>query len=896
MTRRPGAGLPSLHLAPGSGGVWLRLLLSRLAERLRDGPMGEALLLEQWWDGHEGEVRLLPFSSRVWLALDGVRAEVPVSWTARSRDAAPTPPRDWPDSWFEVVPSPAPVAEDRAAGPSRTDAASRPASPASPRPPSLGAGGLLFATLLPPPHPFWTATQTHWIVARDGAVHSATRGRLAAPSRPELDALEDSVRSLLRRADVRNPHEPAGVVRTFRPGRRGRRAWASGARPRGCRPVATPLTREGLTEAVPLPLSGDREDDPRLRHGILLGASGSGKTSALAQLARTALLEGQSVVVFDVHGDLAPRVVAQLPAAAQDRVLAIDASGAPRSLPGVSVFGPVPAPDRATLVAHLVAAFKRLSTESGETYWGFRLERIFETFLHVVQEAEGDLVDLWSLLTDPRRREAARLATSNPELARFLDELDGLTRRQPEFLWPAASRVAKLVASPLLTALLAPTERGLPVDDRLRAGASVIWRLPIGELGPEGVTFAVTLLLTRVYLEQVRRATGGGAGDRLRVLFVLDEAHLFPSRLLSEIIAEGRKFGLGLVAATQYPARLAPELREAVTGAAGTVTLFRVPWATAAATGAWAGLPPAAAEELLPALPAGWALVGSTGPSADRRLRPVASAPPADMAAWQGLVQRTDRDYGAPVAAIGSDRGAAEEWLEDRLLLGLVALQSQGGPVTTRRLLEWVGPELEAERTDPLEVRRVLDGLARRAWVRVRDETGVLELSHSGADRIGITARTGARPESLEHRALLVEALRIFARRHERLEILRQGRFDTRLPDGRVTVLPSLRHRWTPSELQAFLDQRRTSWLWHAFEGRDVYVEAEVSGASRRERIERDWTKAHEAGAALLVLVSDLGKARSVRRVLQRLEVPRLRGTVWVLPVSRAPGGSPPAT
>jgi hypothetical protein len=731
--------------------------------------------------------------------------------------------------------------------------------------------------MLPSGQRYWVGLQTHWTRGDDGQVWMSLRGRIGAASAETLPALESAFEAHLRRV-VASETGPEVVVRRVRPWRRRQRTWASGARPRLQRGRPHPICPELVALAAPFPLSPDPQDDARLRHAVVLGASGSGKTAALAHLAREALAERRSVVLFDVHGDLAPRVVAGLPPATQDRLIGIDLVGSPLAIPGLSVFGPVPVADREALVAHLVAAFKRLSTENGETFWGFRLERIFETFLHIVQEQGGDLVDLWSLLTDPRRRDAARLTTERPEIVQFLDELDGIVRRQPEFLWPAASRVAKVVGSPLLTALLAPRERSVEVGSRLREGDSAIWRLPMGELGPEGVTFAVTLLLTRVYLEQVRRVTREEPTPDLRVLFVVDEAHLFPARLLSEIVAEGRKFGLGLVLATQYPARLAPELRDALTGAAGTVYLFRAPWASAVPTGAWGGLGADAAQKLLPSLPPGWAVVSSTGPSAGRQLVAMPSSPPPDLPGWQELVARTANRYGSPVPYREGTAARSTDSLEEDLLLGLVALDAEGETPTRARLLRWLGT---GDEFDPVQGLQTLETLVRRGWVRASAEE--LSLSLAGAERVGLMARTGARPESAEHRALLVVALRIFARHRERLEILRQGRFDTRLPDGRVMVLPRELRRGGPAELASYLDRRRRDWMWHAFGGRDVYVEAEVSGATRRERIERDWAKARDARAHLLCLVGDAARARSVRRFLHRAQVPRSRATVWTL-------------
>jgi Helicase HerA, central domain len=869
--------LPAFRLNPGTGALWLRAFLSRVADRLRSTAPGDALLIEQWWDGHGGEVRLLPFSDSLLLAMDALQEGMPLPWSGNLRDRACAPPPGFAESWLQIdlTPRSPPSVDSSDSRPSRWTAGVRPDEKAY-RPLSAEVV-VVECELLPSGQPYWVGLQTHWTRGDDGQVWMSLRGRIGARTAETLPALESAFEAHLRRV-VASETGPDVIVRRVRPWRGRRQSWASGARHRFERGRPYPICPELVALSAPFPLSPDPRDDSRLRHTVVLGASGSGKTAALAHLAREALAERRSVVLFDVHGDLAPRVVAGLPRTTRDRLIGIDVVGTPTAIPGLSVFGPVPASDREALVAHLVAAFKRLSTENGETFWGFRLERIFETFLHIVQEQGGDLVDLWSLLTDPRRRDAARLTTERPEIVQFLDELEGIVRRQPEFLWPAAARVAKVVGSPLLTALLAPRERSVEVGSRLREGDSVFWRLPMGELGPEGVTFAVTLLLTRVYLEQVRRVAREEPTPDLRVLFVLDEAHLFPARLLSEIVAEGRKFGLGLVLATQYPARLAPGLRDALTGAAGTVYLFRVPWASAVTTGAWAGLGAEAAQKLLPSLPPGWGVVSSTGPRADRRLVAMPSSPLPDLSRWQVLVLHTAERYGSPVPYREGGAARFSDSLEEDILLGLVALNAEGGTPTRARLLRWLDT---GDEFDPVQGLQTLETLVRRGWIRATGEE--VSLSLAGAERVGLMARTGARPESAEHRALLVTALRIFARHRERLEILRQGRFDTRLPDGRVMVLPRDRRRWDPAELASYLDRRRKDWMWRAFGGRDVYVEAEVSGATRRERIERDWAKAREAGAFLLCLVGDATRARSVRRFLLHFQVPRSRATVWTL-------------
>jgi hypothetical protein len=112
---------------------------------------------------------------------------------------------------------------------------------------------------------------------------------------------------------------------------------------------------------------------------------------------------------------------------------------------------------------------------------------------------------------------------------------------------------------------------------------------------------------------------------------------------------------------------------------------------------------------------------------------------------------------------------------------------------------------------------------------------------------------------------------------------VRQGRFDTTLPDGRVTLVPADRVGTAPVERAAALAEAERTWAWRFFGGRDVQVEAEVSGALRRERIERGLAKARKNGAFALFLVADAGRARRVRRVLREKGLVPALAQVWTL-------------
>jgi len=716
----------------------------------------------------------------------------------------------------------------------------------------------------------WLGIQTHWLRGHTGELWVARRFRLATATTAELEQRMESVAAALAeewavgdgRAAATCP-APRGSLRDWRRG-------TVRAVPHDAWQVRTvdaiAVTAEVRWPSAALPAVA------RDGHGVVFGSSGAGKTTFLARHAAREIASGRVVVAIDLHGDLAPAILARLPGASRSSVVAVDASDRP--VPGIAALAGDAATDEVAS-AHLVAALKRLSPDGNDLYWGFRLERLFDSFVRLAQESGGSLLDVYDLLTDPARRDTARLTTRRPDLARFLDELAPILRRHPDFLWSAATRLSKVVLVPGLTELLAPAEGGLPVEDLLERNRSILVRVPFATLGPEAATFAGSLVLGRIYLGLAsRRRTGE---FHRPVLFLLDEVHGLSPRLVAEVLTESRKFGVRALIATQYPDRLAPEVRSAVAGALADFVTFRVPPATAGMVGAWVGLPREEAERWLPGLPTGHGvrLDAETGSA-----RPISTGETVmvdEPLAWPGALQRTRQEFAVRAGPPGDLPGM--DGATDRLLLAVLAAEEEGV------VLEASHAPLAASALPGTSPAPEVLGDRWRDIVRqqyVEETVGGCRLTDAGRRRLGLTVPTGAVRESGEHRALLLATFRLFARKGYRIEIVRQGRFDTTLPDALFHQLPR-RNGAAPVELAADLDRVRLGWAWRFFRGRDVHIEVEVSGALRAERIRRGYRKASDRGAFALFVVGDPARARRIRATLGRLSVGPDRAQVWTL-------------
>lgn len=698
-------------------------------------------------------------------------------------------------------------------------------------------------------------------VAREAIVRypSGAAGRPATETLARALAQEWAAR-VGRPVRARRPHRPGtvgGIEELLR--RPARAGWFPLAPPRAVATVEPILSPPG---GGTLWAGG---------HVGVFGATGAGKTWFLAERAAQAVRDGAGVFAVDLHGDLGPALASRLPPLERDRLVAVDVE----DRPVIGVAALAGSDDRAA--GHLVAAVKRLTPDGSELYWGFRLERIFDAFVRLVLDSGGTLVDLYALLTDSDRREEARLATRRPELARFLDELGPIVRRAPEFLWPAAARLSKVALVPALAELLAPSDGGIDLERLLEDGRAVVVRLPFGRLGAEAASLAGSLLVARAYYGLVARRSHGAGRP---VVAVLDEVHGLSPRLVTEMLTEGRKFGVRLLLASQYPDRLAPELRAAVAGTVRDLVVFRTPTAAVPSVAAWLGLGPADAASVVGELPTGTGVARTPAGELVGLSPPERSAPLSSD--WSEAARRSREEFGPIEERETSEGGAAE-----RVLLAVFAAEEEGRPLAPEELPA-AAAELAGGPADPVELGvRALElerhGLLERS-------RGALVLTPAGTRRLGLRTSTGATRESDEHRALLVRTFRLFARRGYRLEIVRQGRYDTTLPDGRLRQLGES-GRLGPRELALALRQAEGGWAWRFFGGRDVHVEAEVSGALRAERIRRGVRKALARGAFPLFVVPDPARAARVRRTLRALGLGPREAQVWTLTEPR-PGAT----
>jgi hypothetical protein len=310
----------------------------------------------------------------------------------------------------------------------------------------------------------------------------------------------------------------------------------------------------------------------RPEHVSIIGKTGTGKTTLLEHLARQHFERPYGFVFFDFHGDVTQRLLdyaAQRDAA--DRVVLVDPSD-PNFSPGLNLLETKGERSALTQTAEVAGILRR---RWGVESFGARTEELLRNALYTLASNNLTIVELPLLLTSRHMRRRATQSLLPGEAAWYWTQrYEPLSERmQAAFREPLLNRVSALLTDPACRHFLGQRYSTFDFRRAMDEGRFVLMNLSKGRLRDNAHTLA-NLVFAKMQFDVLARSDIVETNRRLFTIFC-DEVQNLAENDLSTILAEGRKFGVGLIAAHQYFEQLSPELRAALL-AAGTHVLFRV--------------------------------------------------------------------------------------------------------------------------------------------------------------------------------------------------------------------------------------------------------------------------------------------------------------------------------
>ena len=315
-------------------------------------------------------------------------------------------------------------------------------------------------------------------------------------------------------------------------------------------------------------------------HAVLLGRTQSGKSTLALNLALQVLRRQpeSSVVVIEPTGTLVEGIIGRLPATVASDAIEIDPAHSTfeqSEARMVSVpLGLLQAPKEAATPERWAEALSgsllgAIRSAWGEESIGGRAELVLRALVQGLARTPGsNLVDAYQILTDKKAlHRFVKTAPPGP-LRDFLEH--HLPRLDYNFTMSTLDKVGKIATNPLLRVALCQRSHAVSFDQLLKHRLLLL-NLSKAALGADGANF-----LGAIYLTQLWAAIQRTGRPEKPVYLFLDEVHNYAIPTLADMLSEGAKYGLHVVAVTQYLHRVPPRIQAALLGNVDVWLLFQL--------------------------------------------------------------------------------------------------------------------------------------------------------------------------------------------------------------------------------------------------------------------------------------------------------------------------------
>lgn len=313
----------------------------------------------------------------------------------------------------------------------------------------------------------------------------------------------------------------------------------------------------------------------RRRHFYCLGKSGTGKSTLLGNMAISDIQKGQGFAIIDPHGDLIEETLLDhIPDHRLNDVVYLD----PSDMAHPFHLNPLETKTEAykdLAVSNIMSIF----TKIWANVWSARMEHILRNTLATLVEVPGTtMLDIPTILTDDKFRESI-LAQIDPQTQRVIHDFwrseygQYNDRFKNEAIAPILNKVGQFIGSPTIRQVLNSPKSTVNVEELMNSKKIVLINLSQGRIGEENSALLGAMFITQFQLAAMNRINVPEEQRQDFFLYV-DEFQNFATSSFIKILAEARKYRLGLILANQYIAQLPEEIQQAIFGNIGTIVTF----------------------------------------------------------------------------------------------------------------------------------------------------------------------------------------------------------------------------------------------------------------------------------------------------------------------------------
>jgi hypothetical protein len=311
----------------------------------------------------------------------------------------------------------------------------------------------------------------------------------------------------------------------------------------------------------------------RMRHIVVLGKTGSGKSFFLRYLSQQDIEADRGFLYFDLHGEDTPYLLQTINARERrerrhlsDRVILVDPSD-----PIMSI-GLNPLEQETPDFVRIAEVAEILRRYWGLDHFGARTDELLRNALYVLSANGLTLVELAPLLVDTAVRTACIERVANPEVRQYFElrydqvsEAMRATMREP-----ILNKVSAFTADPKFRHIVGQQHSTFSFREAMDEGSWIIVNLAKGRLGGQA------LMLGSLIFTMLKNALFARTRRSLYTIYC-DEVQNFVAQgsEIEIVLSEARKTGTGLISANQFLDQCPAEMRAALFSV-GTQVFFQL--------------------------------------------------------------------------------------------------------------------------------------------------------------------------------------------------------------------------------------------------------------------------------------------------------------------------------
>ncbi len=323
-------------------------------------------------------------------------------------------------------------------------------------------------------------------------------------------------------------------------------------------------------------------DETRDKHVFIAGATGSGKSTVLFNMAKGDIQKGRGVAVIDPHGDLAEDLLTTVPAKRINDFVYINPFDLKFPV-GINLLELPEGLDEDELELEkelvcesVITIFRRVFTKE-DNIDAHRIEYILRNTIYTAFTVKGRTIfTIYDLLNNPDYRKTVLASLSDENLQNFWKNEFGKAGNFQivKMVSGVTAKVGRFLFSPTARRILEQKHSTINFDEILAQKKILICNLAEGKLGEDTSQILGMAIISKIQ-QAAQRRVRQDISTRTPFYLYIDEFQNFATTAFTKILSGGRKFGLRITIAEQSTSQQKDkDIVNIILANVGTVTSF----------------------------------------------------------------------------------------------------------------------------------------------------------------------------------------------------------------------------------------------------------------------------------------------------------------------------------